>query len=97
MSNTNCYECIHRRNIPGNTHSQCVHPKSGLAMSGDAWDSAVAIVSVLMGNGPQRKPEDRLNIMANPHGINNGWFYHPFNYDPAWLVSCDGFTPKEQQ
>jgi hypothetical protein len=22
----NCYECIHRRKVPGDAHSQCCHP-----------------------------------------------------------------------
>ena len=25
----NCHNCKHRRSIPGDCHSQCVHPKTG--------------------------------------------------------------------
>ena len=34
-------------------------------------------------------------VTGNPHGIKNGWFFHPFNFDPTWLLTCDGFKPKQ--
>ena len=37
------------------------------------------------------------NVTGNPHGISNGWFMWPFNFDPAWLESCDGFEAKEDK
>ena len=33
-------------------------------------------------------------VQGSQHGIKNGWFGWPFNFDPIWLVSCDGFTAK---
>jgi len=24
-----------------------------------------------------------------------GWFYWPINFDPVWLLECNGHTPKE--
>lgn len=36
-----------------------------------------------------------LNIACHAHGFNNGWFMWPLNFDPVWLIACDGFTPKE--
>lgn len=30
-------------------------------------------------------------VTGNPHGIKNGWFNHPVNYDPIWVDSCTGF------
>lgn len=35
-------------------------------------------------------------VKGNPHGIKNGWFRWPFNFDPTWLVECDGFKQKEK-
>ena len=29
--------------------------------------------------------------MGKEHGRNKGWFLWPLNFDPVWLVSCDGF------
>ena len=31
---------------------------------------------------------------GHPHGIRNGWYLFPFNYDPVWLENCDGFEAK---
>lgn len=30
------------------------------------------------------------------HGIRNGWFFHPFNFDPVWLRYCDEFEKEEK-
>lgn len=33
-----------------------------------------------------------LSIKANPHGIRNGWFLYPLNFDPVWKRSlCSNF------
>jgi len=31
------------------------------------------------------------NVTATIHGIRQGWFYWPVNFDPTWLLTCDGF------
>lgn len=36
-------------------------------------------------------------VEGSPHGIKNGWFYWPFNFDPIWLKSCDSFEEKVPQ
>ena len=55
-----CYNCIHRLTIPGNSHSRC--------------------------NNVNAKVE------GHEYGIKSGWFMWPLNYDPVWLISCDGFS-----
>lgn len=62
---TNCYKCVHRRGIPGDTHSACNNLKA--------------------------------NAKGSEHGIKKGWFLWPFNFDPVWLESCEGFSsdPKD--
>lgn len=77
-----CYKCKYRRNVPGDAHSCCRYPgnKTGLF---DFFEN---------GN---KKNARKLNIKADQHGIRNGWFFWPINYDPVWLTNCDGFTPKE--
>jgi hypothetical protein len=37
---------------------------------------------------------DLLGVTGSQHGINSGWFNWPLNFDPAWLKSCNGFTPN---
>jgi hypothetical protein len=34
------------------------------------------------------------NVTADPHGISNGWFIYPWNFDPIWLRTCDGYETK---
>jgi len=67
MKKQNCYECVHRLEIPGDAHSRC--------------------------NNHSAK------VKGNPHGIRNGWFMWPLNFDPVWLDSCDGFSdnPKDKK
>lgn len=58
-----CYNCKHRKDVPGDAHSSCTN---------------------------------RLAIaIGEPHGIRNGWFFHPLNFDPVWLRHCDGFEPAK--
>lgn len=61
VSNTrpNCYECIHRRAVPGDEHSSCENSEA--------------------------------NVVGNANARRNGWFMWPYNFDPLWLLSCDGF------
>lgn len=45
-------------------------------------------------NHPEVKQGDaakKLNIKGHPQGIRSGWFNWPYNFDPTWLVNCDGF------
>jgi hypothetical protein len=59
----NCYECKHRRRVPGDAHSSCANPNA--------------------------------EVTGRELGIRKGWFFHPFNFDPVWLLSCTGFEAKE--
>ena len=35
-------------------------------------------------------------VAGHEHGIKSGWFMWPINFDPTWLLSCDGFSDKEE-
>jgi len=64
MKKPDCYECAHRRDIPGDCHIQCANKSA--------------------------------DVTGNPVGIRHGWFEWPFNFDPTWLSSCNGFQPKDK-
>ena len=32
-----------------------------------------------------------FRVEGTPHGIKHGWFNWPWNFDPVWLVVCNGF------
>jgi hypothetical protein len=34
-------------------------------------------------------------VTGDAHGIKKGWFFWPYNFDPLWLKTCDGFEQKE--
>lgn len=33
----------------------------------------------------------RLRVACDEYGRKMGWFSHPCNFDPRWLMECDGF------
>ncbi len=98
-----CYDCVHRGEVPGSAHSSCQHPataqthkspfmKLAGAVGKRGGDHLMAMASEF-DEGPQRAA-DALKIRANYHGIKNGWFVWPVNFDPVWLENCEGFTAK---
>lgn len=95
MSKPNCYDCKYRRNLAGNAHSKCAHPES---VSEDALGELMAILASVQRVSPVTTTGAKiLNIKGSSHGIRNGWFNWPFNFDPIWLESCSGFTPKNRE
>jgi hypothetical protein len=49
-----------------------------------------------VGRGVPIQGMNDLNIEGDSHGIRNGWFNWPWNFDPVWLRRCDGYSPKEK-
>jgi len=37
----------------------------------------------------------KAKVSGVEYGIRNGWFMWPYNFDPVWVISCDGFSAKE--
>ncbi len=84
-----CYECKYRGEVVGSAHSSCKHPKCadvGQGLGG-------LLVALSGGHAPQMKTD--LKVKGDSHGIRNGWFCHPLNFDPVWLEECNGFEKKE--
>jgi len=80
----NCYECKYRGRVAGDAHSCCEYPGNNTGMFD--FFAKENLVN-----------EDKLNIQGHPQGIKMGWFLWPVNFDPTWLVNCDGFTQKDNQ
>lgn len=76
-----CYKCKYRGDLPGDTHSCCQYPGNKIGMF-DFFSEE------------NTKNIEKLNIKADSHGVRNGWFMWPINFDPIWLLNCDGFTPR---
>jgi hypothetical protein len=88
-----CYKCKHRGEVMGSHHSTCNHPE----VANDKQDSLAGLMAIFASVG--RVPAvnvgtEKLNIKANAHGIKSGWFNWPFNFDPVWLESCNGYEEK---
>lgn len=51
------------------------------------------------GDAHSRCNNHSAKVEGNAHGIRSGWFRWPLNFDPVWLVSCDGFSndPKDKK
>ena len=91
-----CYKCKYRHNLPGDAHSCCQHPLLG-DVTDDPWGQILGIFASVGRVPPIQAGVDKLGIKANRHGIKNGWFNFPFNFDPCWLEECNGFVAKENK
>jgi len=88
-----CYRCKHRGEVPGDTHSCCNHPEARRLVEGKPLMQIAAIF------GSARK-QPMVNVRAigvegDPHGIQMGWFNWPLNFDPVWLLKCDGYEERK--
>ena len=87
----NCYECKWRVPIPGSAHSECTHPVTKETLPSDRLRLFVTLRAEM-----DVIAAEKLGIKADPHGIKNGWFNWPWNFDPVWLEACDGYEPTEE-
>jgi len=87
-----CYSCKHCGEVPGSCHKRCNHPSIPKA---DPLTEVMAIFASVRRVPPVIGIVEELNIKGDPHGISHGWFNWPFNFDPVWLVNCDGYEPKD--
>lgn len=97
MTDRKCYDCIHRRQVPGSAHSACHHPATASVLTNP---QAQLIGLIGRRSGVTLFPStaaNELRIEGAVHGIVNGWFIWPVNFDPVWLVNCEGFTPIAQK
>lgn len=90
----NCYECKHRGGVPGSAHSSCRHPAFASALE-HPLGQLLSIMGRRSGANASFGHPDCV-VKGNAHGIRQGWFLHPFNFDPVWLESCTGFEKQPE-
>jgi len=93
MNKPNCYQCKHRQDLAGSAHSSCEHP----ALK-DGVTPILALLATLHSSqrgGPIAVGNGGFTVKGNQHGIKNGWFMHPLNFDPSWVEECNGFESKQ--
>lgn len=93
MTKPNCYNCKYRSTIPGDCHSRCKHPS--LKPIEDDPIAEILSIAGKQAGGLGVLVKNECNVKGNEHGIKNGWFNWPFNFDPTWLIKCDGFIEKD--
>ena len=81
MGKPNCHECEYQGKAIGSVHSTCKYPGTSTGMLDFFVPQNLAL-------------RQKLKIVGNPHGVRNGWFMWPVNFDPVWLENCDGFKSK---
>ena len=37
-----------------------------------------------------------VKVVGHETGIRRGWFNHPYDFDPNWLLECNGFKNKQE-
>lgn len=86
-----CIKCKFSRPIPGESHIQCRHPSFE-----NIYKDPLAEIAVIMGKRFQAHGiSDTCQVTAKLQGIRMGWFNHPFNFDPVWLITCTGYQERK--
>lgn len=92
-----CYECKWKRNSSYNCHIQCRHPAYDNVFT-DPMSELLGIFASVGRSSPILSPGDKsIEVTGHAHGIRMGWFNHPFNFDPTWLIGCTGFEKKQEE
>jgi hypothetical protein len=94
MDKTNCYKCEYRGTVAGSCHSSCNHP-SFAEVNNNPMAQIMGIFASVGRVPPIQAQVDGITVKGNSHGIRNGWFNHPFDFNPVWLEECTGFKAKE--
>lgn len=93
MTERKCYDCVHRREVPGSAHSACHHPATA-PIHADPVAALVGLIGRRSGTTTIPVAMRELRIAAVPLGVARGWFIWPVNFDPTWLTHCEGFEAR---
>lgn len=85
-----CRRCVHRVAAPGTHHIACAHPVARVA-------PLQAFGLLVLSGRVEAKPvepglPDGFRLVANEHGISEGWCTWPLDFDPIWIRECSGFS-----
>ena len=84
----NCYSCVHRRNIPGDAHSECFHP----SISDTTYIRMMVMTATFAYGASVLKRLPELQLDVDQHAVSAGYFSFPVNFDPVWINECKGHT-----
>jgi hypothetical protein len=49
----------------------------------------------ILGDAHSRCANKSAKVKGHEIGIRGEWFMWPFNFDPVWLISCDGYQERK--
>jgi len=83
---------MYRQDLDGDCHSKCHHPSIK-----DNVESSIGNLLQCFGKraGNIFISKNPINVKVNEHGLKNGWGNFPYNFDPIWIQSCDGYRESE--
>lgn len=91
-----CHQCEHGGTVSGSASLRCLHPVTGLHAN-DRTDDYKAVLATAAQTGPvcHLEAAAALGIKPNYIGVKRGWFNWPWDFDPVWLLECNGFSSRE--
>lgn len=81
-----CYSCKRAVSVPNSAHTECMHP--------GRYREVPHFMAKIAGGSARTDAPAPLNIEASAESIKAGWFAWPINFDPVWLVRCDGYQER---
>lgn len=92
-----CWKCKHVGNVPGSVHRSCRHPKNKDFLD-DPFMGFLGILAMVGRSSPQiAETVNELGIKIHPHGLKMGWANWPWNFDPNWILECNGYEERETE
>ncbi len=91
-----CYQCQYRGDVPGSAHSSCHHPACKPLLD-SSLGQVLGMLASVRRTAPLEFQPAGIKVVGDSHGIKNGWFNHPYNFDPVWLEECSGFEPIKKK
>ncbi len=78
MSNTDCYKCKFKSNIPGNCHISCTktNPQTSMLFTMLSFADIPAFQEALT---------KHYGFHVDQQPIQQGWFQFPLNYSSNWI------------
>ncbi len=89
-----CYSCRWRVPCKGSAHSECHHPRTK-----EGWGNPTARLFAIfasVGRCDATIYNDGI-VTLSEHGVKNGWANYPYNFDPTWIKTCEGYEPKSKE
>lgn len=90
----NCWKCKYKGELSGDAHICCRHPENAKILN-QPLAQMFGILASVGRTAPFTVTSPKLNIQLHPFGVKRGWANYPINFDPTWIMNCDGYEVEE--